>query len=258
MKNKKTLSAVLLTSAVFLIIIAIMLGFYIKDPKRNYLYIENKTYKTVAVPREKIEVGEELNSTNIKEISIEEDVLGKSQAQLLTYADCMNKKAIVTLLPEEQIYAKDVIDIKNEYANMIPISVQVDAFATVANRVVPGEYVDINITKGKIGTIDNKDRIVYDSNGNIVYDNYFIVNSKKRIDDITDEKGVSIKAAANITPKWAIIYFTKDELDRYVEATKDDGTIFLGLYNDITEQARPVTYLLKKNRTDVYVEKGGN
>lgn len=222
-KNKKAFKTGLSVTAFWLMIIAIMLFIYLKNPERNLLYADNAVYIPVVVPVKDIEVNEEFNESNVKEVYIDEKyVAGKSQ--LMDYCEIIGKKAGISILSGEFIYNKDVIDIKKEYEQMIPFPIEVDEFSTIANILEIGDCIDINITNGDMG----KTYSIYDEEGNIICGNYRTVVEKKRIEDLRSGNGVSIRENRAV-PKYAIVYLSEKELNSYL-AAYGSGTLFMGIY----------------------------
>ncbi len=237
-KNKKALKVGLITSAAWLGVIGGMLAVYLNNPEREWLYIDPNNYTTITVAAEEIKKGEIISELNIIQKTVNSNYVGNATVD---YSKALGKKALTDLVIGESIYSKDLLDINTEYEGMIPFPVEIGVFSTIANMVEIGDYVDINVTNGKIDELD--ERLLYNPEGEIIYsNNFFRVSPKKRIDDLRTSDGESItEIKEEILPKYAIIYFTEDELNEYLEA-RNVGTMFFGLYKDPTEEAREKTY----------------
>lgn len=238
-KNKKALKVGLITSAAWLGVVGGMLAVYLNNPNRKWLYIEPNDYTTITVAAENIKKGEVISELNIIQKTVNSEYVGN--AATVDFNAALGKKALTDFVVGESIYSKDLLDINTEYDKMIPFPVEVGVFSTIANMVEIGDYVDINVTNGKIDELT--ERLLYNPEGEIIYSNsFFRVSPKKRIEDLRTSEGKSItEVKEEVLPKYAIIYFTETELNEYLEA-RNIGTMFLGLYKNSTEEAREKTY----------------
>lgn len=255
LKYKSQIKLALLISGIWTVIIAVMIGIYQNTGGRNLLYIDNTEYIKVYVPTEdKLLPGTTLTELNSKTVEYNAKDI-KNQDQLLTTEKFSNKKVLNTLLKDEPIYLKDVMDEKVDYANTIPVAIPIDVFSSVAYTIKIGDYVDINITNGKLGAENRtKEEIAVGPDGKKITNNFFRVISKKRVDELKTDKGANTEKLDGVIPTRAIVHLTDEEFDMYKDAD-GLGSWFLGIYEDPTMQPREVNWTLNKYKTFIKKEK---
>jgi len=231
---KKNLKVGLLTSAGWLCVIGGMLFTYLQEPSRNLLYIDNTTYQQVLIPTKDLQIGDVLDNTNCRIFKIDTKYI--LSPENLATVENLGEKALIPLVYGEPIYCKDLLNTNNTYAGMIPYPVEIDVFSTIANMVKIGDYVDINAVNA------DGARMLYNQEGDIVYPSeYYTVIARKRIEDLRTSDGSSIKDKTGVLPSYAIMYFTQNELNKYLDCL-NEKFVFLGLYNNSTEETRKEDY----------------
>ena len=245
MKDKNVRKAILNTSAIFLLVIGVMLYFYIKDPDRNYLYYQTKQYENVVVATKGILPGEEINDDNIKVVEVEvTELLINDLLFCKSVDELIGKKALYPikvgqLLQNDYLLEKEKwLEGKHEYA------IEVNIPGTVANSIKIGDFIDVNISYDKTLSLED----LYDSN---VFYNFDIVIPKVQVENMKNSEGLSYEDflkennEENFVPTYVILNLEYMQIDDYIGAEKI-GKIFLIKYGDITTEANIKTF----NKTD--------
>lgn len=253
MKDKNIRKAVLNTSAIFLLIIGVMIYFYLKDPNRNYLYYQFEEEIPVVVAKVDIIQGDVITEDNVEVLKVKNgELLTNKETFVSTLDDLLGKKALYPfksgqVLPSYYLLGKeDWYEGKHEYA------IEVDIPSTVANSIKIGDYVDINISYSQgIG--------VHELYRTKVYDNFDIVISKVMIEDIKNGEGISYTTytkdnpSSAFIPKYMKVSLDYNQIDNYLGA-KEKGTVFLVKYDDITTVPNKQTYKVNSNKKTSPIE----
>lgn len=244
MKDKKTTKAVLTTSGIFLIIIGIMLYLYIKDPKRNYLYYEDKNAINIVVPARDMEVGEIVTETDIKTIVVKDkEIIENDAIYLSNPEDILGKKALYPMKSGQILPLSYFISEEEWYDGKHLYAIEIDIPTTVANSIDIGDYVDINVNYD----IESEEDGFY-TNG--IYENFDVIVSKVLVEDLKNEQGINYQdfklynEEGNFVPKYAKVNLDYKQIDDCLGA-KEKGEIFLIKYDDITAPPNQVTYKSK-------------
>lgn len=241
MKDKSNRKAILNTSAVFLLIIGIMLYFYIKDPNRNYLYYEVRQYSDVIVATRDILPGEIMEEEDIKLIEVEvTELLNNDALYSSNIEDLLGKKALFPM-KMGQLLSKDYFLEKTKwYEGKHEYALEVDIPQTVANSIRIGDYIDINVSYDKSLSLEdlyNKD----------IYHNFDIVIPKVMVENMKTSDSISYAsylrdgASETFVPGYIIVNLEYSQIDDYLGAKKI-GEIFLIKYGDITAEPNKKTY----------------
>lgn len=230
MFKKRYLKPVLITSGVFIIIIGVMLYFYIKDPARNYLYVDSSEKIDIVLAKNNIGIGEVITNDNIYTKIVDKDSVLNFENIYFNTEDIVGKKALYPINQNQFLYKNYLLSKEDWYDGKVRYAVPVTIPNTVANSVRIGDYVDVLVSyTEKIQNLDNPI-------------NYDIVISKVLIEELKDSNGRAIASKdEGIVPAFAIMSFDYNELDSYLDADKK-GHIFLTIYDDVSIEGNAPTY----------------
>lgn len=234
--KKSVRNAYIISTVISLVIIACLLWYFLSDPNRSP-YKTNITYVSVYVPTAELHVGDVLSNSNTRRVDLDADTIPHKDG-LLVESDLDGARVLTSLHINEPIYTKDVIRPAVDYSSLSPLAVAVDnPFSTSAYSINIGDYVDINVTLGRLGEgrlTDYPDVEEASSFRRVI--------SKVRVDDLRTADGISLKDNPGLVPAYAIFYLTDDQINNYLNAYSV-GTFFLGQYTDPTSPPREENYL---------------
>jgi len=235
---------VLITSIIFLVIIACLVGFgmsYITSLRNN---TEEFVYRVIA--KRDIEPGEEITADNVERVQIQNVLnangmiyrLSQEDQHVESVDDAQSKDASVAFkedglwaigkIAKDRIYKGEVLLADNLIMSENYVSEETRLYAipfgsstTGAYNITLGEKVDICILYNG----DDRSISTYQNlPNNKVID---IVLAGKQIADIRDESGNSVKYMAGVVPGYLCFNLTYEEINT-IEIAKRQGTLFIG------------------------------
>lgn len=244
MSDRKTIKIVLLINGIYLIIIGLMIYFYLKDPNKNYLYLDFKTYDKVVIAKKDLKIGDIIKEEDLDYIEIESSKIIKKDI-FENKEDVIGKKVLYPINKMQYIYRNYLLSKKDWYENGTLFPIEVDMIETLNNVVKIGDYVDINVALNNSSGVHGK------------YLNYSRVITKVIVEDIRDSKFNSIKNQkkketqinnTGFIPKYIYVKLNDKQIDYYLDAKKQ-GKIFIEIYTDRTANPNIVNYKLT-NKTN--------
>lgn len=227
-KKESNLKPILITSGVFIIIIGIMLYFYIKDPSRNYLYIDTSEKIDIILARRDIGIGETLTNEDVYILTVDKENILNFDAVHFDMEDIVDKKVLYPINQNQFIYKNYLLSKENWYEDKVRYALPITIPGTVANSVRAGDYVDVLVAYSEEDINEEFPK------------NYDIVISKALIEELKDSNGLRVQEDSLI-PSFALISFSYNELDNYLDA-QNKGNIFLTIYDDPSIEASIPTY----------------
>lgn len=233
---------VVITSIIFLIIIAIIVAVYNSMLNAITSNTEEMVYRVVA--KEDIEPGKEITSNNVERVQVQNVLKADGMIYRLSQNDIHTEfvedaKENIKLTKEDgrwaigkiakdKIYKGEVLLVDNLVLKENVVADETRLYAIPFDSTTTGGYnIDVGEKVDICLLYDDNDKTISEYQNlpdNKVID---IVLAEKQIADIRDESGNSRKSQGAVVPGYVCFNLTYEEINQ-IELAKRQGTLFIG------------------------------